>query len=230
MKNTALIAVPIALLVAAGTWYMLSARDSAEPNGLTMNSNAAAVIATVNDTKITNGELSAMEARVAASQGVDLATLDAEMREVVRASALEELVSQTLLAQASADITVEDSAVDTEFSAVRSQFETDDAYQDALAAEGFTEATLRDQIRENLRVQAYFDQTLDLDSATASDAEIEAFYNEQSSALGDGAEMPPLEELRAQIEQFVIQQKQQEMIAAHLEELRAAASVEINEE
>ncbi len=232
MKNAAYIAIPVALLVAAGTWYVLS--DRTNESGLTLGSdNAAAVAATVNGTDITNEDIRAIENQVAAAQGAVLENLDLETRAQLRTQALEEVISQTLIKQAAeaANVTVTDEAINAELAAVRASFADDAAYQAALGEASLDEAALRNQIAENLRMQAYFEQTLKLSAITATDEEIETFYNGQVAAASstEANALPPLEEVRDEVTQFIVQQKQQEVILAHIAELRSAASVTIHD-
>ncbi len=230
MKNPAYIAIPVALIVAAGAWYLIDTRaDSTLSETPLAEQNMAAVAATVNGTEINNADVATVEARIALAQGVAIDTLDAATRTQIREAALNELIAQALLAEAAADIEVAPETVDAKLAEVRGQFETDEAFAAALAAEGFDEASLREQIKQNLQVEAYLDETLDLASVTATDEEIEAFYNAQIAAAGEGATVPALEELREQITAFVEQQNQQALIAAHLAELQKNASVEIHQ-
>jgi len=58
----------------------------------------------------------------------------------------------------------------------------------------------------------------------ATDEEINAMYEQQKAA---SAEIPPLEEIRDQFKSFVIQQKQQQVLVSHIQELRSKANVEV---
>ena len=134
------------------------------------------------------------------------------------------LVSQKLLQQAVAqtNITVPDASVQVELEAIENQFEDNAAYQSALVAQGLTENMLIAQIRTELATQAYLEQELNLSAVTATEEEITTTYEGAATE-----ETPALEEIRDQVEAFVIQQKQQELINTFIDNLRAGAEVEV---
>ena len=93
-----------------------------------------------------------------------------------------------------------------------------------MSAEGITESVLRSQIATDIAVGAYLEQTVDFDSVVVSQEEINAVYQQEAAVT---AELPPLAEVRDQIEAFISQQKQRELVAALVQELRADAEVQI---
>jgi len=214
-------AVVVAAAVIAGAWFFFF-RDAApeELGGL------PATVAVVNSEDVSREDYEAVERNVVAGQGIDMAVLDEETRTALRRQILDSVISQRLVRQAAvgAGATADPAAIETEFAAIRAQFESDEAFTTALAAEAMTEDDLRGQIADNLMTQAYLESELKLSTFTATNEEIQAMYTEVAAG---GAEVPPLEEVRDQVEALVLQQKQQEEVAALVERLRAEAEIEV---
>lgn len=219
MKKIIAIVVVVAV-VAAGLWYVTTRTGEN-----TRTEDVESVVAVVNGEEITRGDLSAVEAQIVASQGIDPSLLSASMRAQIESQAIETVVSQALLRQAAAEANVEvpEENVDIQIEAIKGQFDTEEAYQNALGSEGLTESELRSQIRTDLAVQSYLDAVLNLSAIEATEAEVEEAYNQV--ATGEG--VPPLEEVYMQVESMVIQQKQQEVVGVHIDELRTTADIQI---
>jgi len=217
MKNS-IIAVVALILIGAGAWYISSGK-------LSPKATVANVVAVVNGEEITRSELDSFQAQVSSERGFDLATLDEETRSELSTYALDSLISQALIRQAikNSNIQVAESDIDAQIEIVKSRFASTAEYESALATEGMTEAELRFQITSDLSAQAYFEAKLGLLQITATDAEINTVYDQAAA----GEDVPPLTEVRAQVETMVIQQKQQELIAAHIQELRTTANIEV---
>lgn len=222
MKNTIIIILAV-LLLGSGLWYMTQKTDAPGEN---VDVNAGEAVAIVNGEEISRASFSALQAQAVSAQGVDLGTLDASVQTELETQIVDTLVAQALLRQAvaQADVTVTDAEVDAQVETIKGQFEDGEAYESALAQEGLTEATLREQIAVELATQSYLDDELNLSGVTATDEEIDMAY-EQISAGGE--DVPPLEEVRDQVELLVIQQKQQELVNNFVAELRSDADVEI---
>jgi len=216
-KNTVIAVVLVVLLAAAGGWYYFSSGKSAAPAG------AGDTVATVNGENIVRSDLTAAEAQITAQQGA-ATTSDAQAQ--VQSQALDSLISQKLLAQAAkqAGVTASSTEVAAQLQAEKAQFKDDASYQQALVAQGMTEADLEAQITANVAIDDYLYQTLNLSSVTASDAEIQAAYN---AAIVGQTNVPALADVRDQVEQSVIQQKQQTLVQAQVQKLRSAADVKI---
>jgi hypothetical protein len=81
-------------------------------------------------------------------------------------------------------------------------------------------------ISNNLVINAYLEQQLNLSTATATPAEIRTAY-EQVVAQRTGTTTPPLSAVRDQVAQMVVQQKQQDSVNAYVAQLRSAANIQI---
>ena len=220
----ALIALTILLIAGVVAWFIFSMVASLENN--TEAENLSGPVATVNGEEIPRSDFEALKLQVAFNQGLDISTLDEQTNNQLELQVVDLLISEELLRQASVEsgITASDTEIEEEFSVIKGQFENEEAYQNALTIEGLTESTLLVQIGTDLAIQAYLDQVLGLSSIPATESEIEELYNQLSSTQ-EG--VPPLEEAYDQIEQMIVQQKQQELITNHLLELSRNANIEI---
>ena len=98
---------------------------------------------------------------------------------------LDQLVTQTLLQQAAADISVSSGEVRTRVNEFRGQqgvagSRNDRAYQNLLAGAGYTDGTFRDLIRQQLQQEKYL-AGLTADT-TPTDAEIQTYYEANQQA------------------------------------------------
>jgi parvulin-like peptidyl-prolyl isomerase len=210
MKNILIIAA--VLLVVAGAWYFMTNRTEG-------------AVAIVNGEEISRTEYNELESRIAAEQGMGATGLEPATREQLKPQILDALISQTLLRQAAqrAGAEATSAEVDAEMAMIRGQFESDDTFTAALSAEGLTENTLRTRLVSELTIRKYLEQTVNLSSVSVTDEEVTSAYGQ----LAGGEEAPSLEEVRPQLEGWLIQQKQQELVAAHVQTLRSDAEIEI---
>lgn len=232
---TALIlgAVVVALLLIGGAWFVMS------DDGMSVAEDPAAadlpanfdegdpeeVVAAVNGNELTRAEFNRIRQQVlqnAQQQGMDLE--DPNTVQQVNAQALDTLVNTELIRQAAvaAGVTVTDEEVDERYAQVVESVGGEEALAQSLEQLGLTEDSLRGDVEQELVVQAYLEQSIESDFS-ASDEEVQAFYDELG---GSEAGLPPLEEVRGEIEQQLAMTEEQEVIEELLEELRAEAEVE----
>lgn len=221
--NKTIGAVVVVVVVVAAGWYILS--------GHTANLNVAVTgvndtVATVNGTPITRSQLTASESQIAAQQGLVATSTAVQAR--FQSNALDSLIGMTLLEQAAqkAGITASSAEVDARLASTKAQFSTQAEYEKALATQGMTEDELRTQISQNLVINSYLDQQLHLASTTATSAEIQSTYK-QIASQQTGTTTPLLSQVRDQVTQMVVQQKQQISVNAYVAQLRSGANIQI---
>lgn len=212
-----------AVVVVAAGWYILS-RPASDKSAAVTGANDT--VATVNGIAITRSQLTAMESQIAAQQGV--AATSTAVQAQFQTAALDSLIGQVLLEQAAkpAGVTASSTDVDAQLASAKAQFKTPDDYEKALAAQGMTEDDLRAQISKGLVLNAYLERQLNLSTATATDAEIQAAYKEIASQQ-TGTTIPPLSQVRDQVARMIVQQKQQVSINAYITQLRSTANIQI---
>jgi foldase protein PrsA len=108
-----------------------------------------------------------------------------------REKVLNYLIETQLVLQdaASRGIEVDEQEVEDQFNMTKLQFESDDAFAQALAAEGMTADSFKSEIRTSLIINAVILQVTD--GIEATDEEIERFYteNQEGYMVSAGAEM-----------------------------------------
>lgn len=216
--NKIIIAIIAILVVIAGGWYAVS------KGGVSLGQEK--VVAIVNGEEITQEEYKTLYDQLKQSQGLGALAMNAETETALKEQVLETLIGTALVRQAIAqsDITISDEEFESQMGQIRAQFESDEAYNEALKAQNTTEEALRADVRSELIRQKYFESKLNLSSLSATDAEIEGAY---AQIVESGQEVPPLDEVRAEVRQFVLGQKQQELLNAHISTLRTSAEIEI---
>lgn len=224
MKNLIIGAVVI-VVIAVGGWFGYSKLSG----GLNSAASPAAtdVVAIVNGQELSTSELAVVEAQIAVSQGINQVTLSDEDASTLRAAALDALIGQVLIEQAvtASGITATSEEIETQFTAVKGKFESEEAFSAALTAEGLTVTTFQNKIATDLATQVYLTKAIGVTDVSVTEAEVKAAYD---SAIVGVDNAPAFADAHDQIQQALSAQKQQALITKLVEELRAAATIVIN--
>jgi uncharacterized protein YunC (DUF1805 family) len=188
--------------------------------------DAAAI---VNGTRITQTELDenvAMMTKSAAAQGID--TADEAVLGEIRTQALENLITSALLTDAAADagMGANEAAVQSAYETLVGEVGGEEELETRMGTVGLTRETLFENITDRLMVDAYIESVTDIKSLSVTDEEVAAYLD---SIKTEGVTLPPLEEIRPQIEGSLLAQKQQKVVADLIEKLRTEGNVEIIE-
>ncbi|MEX2598461.1 MAG: SurA N-terminal domain-containing protein, partial [Dehalococcoidia bacterium] len=189
--------------------------------------NGDPAVAVVNDEEISQAEFNSRieQMRTAyESQGMELD--DATLGQIEEQT-LETMIDETLLTQEAteAGLTPSDDEVDEAMEAQTAQFPDEESLNEALEGAGLDEEGLRDLIAQQLSIQRYIEaQMEDAGGAEVTDEEIEALYEQYSSQT---EEMPPLEDIRPQLEAELQQQQQGAAVQQIVDDLRESADIEI---
>ena len=183
-------------------------------------------VATVNGVTLTRAELNRIRQQfmqTAQMQGMNLSD-PAVMADITEQS-LDTLVNTELIRQAAeaAGTVVAQADVDARYEQIEMSVGGPEALQESLSQLGMTEASLRGDVEQEIAIQQYIEGSIDT-SAPASDAEVQDFYDQ---AGGEAAGLPPLEEVRDQVEQQIQMTREQELINELLERLRVDAEIEL---
>lgn len=217
------IAVVVLLALAAAYYFAVNgAPDNVLGDGDADTEEATGPVARVNGTEISRETYDRAYGQYAAAFGAETGVTEAQLQE----QALTDLINSALLKDAAlaAGFAPTEEETDAEIAAIVAGTGGQEAFDEQIASAGITPEEVRAQIYEQLAMNAYLQSEANLESVTVTEEEITAFYEEASAS---NAEMPPLEEIRAQIEAQLTAQKQQELIAALIAELRANANIEI---
>ncbi len=197
------------------------------------------VVATVNGEEILESELDASVDQMVSSYeqyGLDMESEQGQMMLVqIKTQALENLIQQEVLMQAAeeAGYTVSDEELDTEIGGIKAQFTTEEEFEEALEANGFTPESYRKRLKAELMISEFFQAQIE--TKEVSEEEIEASYNdyvEQLEEHNEDAEEEEIREIREfdeikdDIEEQLIQEDRQAQIGELIETLMAKADIE----
>lgn len=220
----------VVLVIGLGLWFVLE-RDGRVStgvfSGVTSFIKAGKPAATVNGVEISVADFESTLRQITANtaaQGVDVN--DPTIATDLRAQALESLVNTEVLRQKAVEANVEVS--DDEVAARYAEIETGLGGPENLKARmeelGVTDEMLRRDIKNDILIQAHLTTAIATSSIEVTEEEITSLYAQASAGSAD---VPPLEEVRPQVEQQVRFQKEQSLVAAYVADLRAKAEVEI---
>lgn len=218
-SNKALIiAVGIALLVllGAGGYYFY-----------TQKMDKGNVVALVGDAKIYEKdylESATLIEQNAKAQGADLN--DEAIKTEIKTQALDILINNQLLlaAASSANIASNDEDVQKKYDELATQLGGPEALTTEMTKVGLTEEKLRSNIRERVIADKYIESVTDIENVKVSDEEIADFVK---TVTEGGQELPPLEQIKPQIQQQILGQKQQQIVTDLLAKLRSETTVDV---
>jgi hypothetical protein len=217
-RNKALmIAVGIALLalLGAGGYYYY-----------TQNMDKGAVVALVGDAKIYEKdylESARLIEQNATSQGINLS--DEAVKAEIKTQALDILINNALLLAAAnqAGIASSEEDIQKKYDELATQLGGPEVLATEMAKVGLTEEKLRSNIEERVLADKYIESVTDIEVVSVTDEEIADFVK---TITAGGQELPPLDEIRPQIQQQILGQKQQQIVSDLLAKLRSETTVE----
>lgn len=136
-------------------------------------------VALVNGTAISRAQFNQSVARMSKTQPGQQQPEAKDQLKQVQAQALDALIRNVLLYQASqkAGVKIEDKAIDEQISALKQRFPSEEEFNQALAQVPATVETLRQQIREQMAIRQYLDKEF-ADQAKASEDEVKTYYDQ----------------------------------------------------
>jgi hypothetical protein len=218
--------VSVLVILAIGSYFVFGKNKITSPTN-----TSVASVATVNGTIISKATYDTQLASAIASyktQGVDVT--DATKLSQIKKQVLDDLISNELLTQGLSASGIKSSTeeVEKQFQTILTQAGGAEKLKAELVKNNLTEVQLRENISQQLSIQKYLTQNIDVKSITVSEAEIAQFYADYSKAQKDsGAKtVPALKNLSDQIKQQIISNKQQALVADFISSLRAKAKIE----
>jgi hypothetical protein len=212
LKVAALI-IAIGVVVSGGLYFMLDMR--------------ANTVAVVNGFKITQEAFQSnvdMIMQNATLSGADVT--DPVVVKQINDQALDILINNALLIEGAkaAGISADEAEVATEYETLVTGVGGAEELAKRMEEVGLTEEKLRSNIKDRLVADAFIEAQTDIENLTVTDEEVTAFLETIST---EGSELPPLEEIKPQIEAQILSQKQQALVTEFLKKLRDEATVDI---
>lgn len=223
MSKEKIIAVVVVLVAISGAvGYKMYSKPKAD------SAQVAKVeaVAKVNGVDIAKSTYDAQLASVIASlkaQGTD--TDSAENSAKIKEQVLTDLINNELLTQAvtASGVVASADEVEKQVQALVAQVGGADKFAAELTKANLTDAQLRVNISKQLTVQKYLLTKIDISKAVATDAEISKFYDDNVKGK---AGAPALKDIKEQIRQQIVNTKQQQLVLAFIETLKATAKIE----
>ncbi|WP_407271214.1 SurA N-terminal domain-containing protein [Radiobacillus sp. PE A8.2] len=180
------------------------------------------VVAIVNGEEILGAQFNEVSTQIVQSMAQN--GQDTSDTETVKQYTVDSVVGQTLIMQEAEkqDITVSDEDIENSLEVIRSQYENEEAFTEALESNKYTLESLKEDIEDDLYVQNYLDQVLPNSEVTDEDAQ--TYYDEVAS---QNDELPAFEEVKETIKQMLSEQKQNEETNKLIEELRGNSDIEV---
>lgn len=207
--------VVLAIIVVAG--YVLTKK------GGLIKSTAVAI---VNGKEITRPEYDSRFAQLSAAvvaQGQSATSTEIQAK--IQTQTLENLITETMLLQAAEKegIKANEGQVTEAFAKNKAGLPDEAAFEKALTAQGLTQVTFKEFLTRDNIIRQYLTAHIDASTATTTPEEVKAFYNQVAA---NNKTVPPLAEVRTQVANQIVQQKQQQLIANFIQKLRASSTVE----
>ncbi len=189
------------------------------------------IVAVVNDEELTGAEyntaLTSIQGQMQQS-GQDPTSKEAV--EQVKSQVLDAIVNQTLILQKAEEskLTASEEEINKEYASYEEQFGGEEGMKEALKAEKMDVETLKQQIGQSIVFEKYKEKAVPAKKVT--DKEIQEYYDQaaaQAKEAESPQELPPFEEAKEEIRGILEQQEQQELFAAHVEELKKDAKIEL---
>jgi hypothetical protein len=225
------IAGVVVLAILFGVLYLLEKEGRSNTNvfsDVIAEQQANEVVAVVNGQEITAGELDVSIQQfnqAAALQGMDVT--DPAVAADIRTQALEVLVNTTLLLQKAGEleIAITPEQVSERLEEIKVEIGGEEVLAERMEELGIGEDRLEGDIEDELVIQALLDEVVFAEAdMSVAEEEVTEFY---AAVGGEEAGLPPLEEIRAEVEAQIIAQKEQLAIDAYLTEIKDAAEVEL---
>jgi peptidyl-prolyl cis-trans isomerase SurA len=227
------IATLVILVMGAGLTYALEQQGRINTGvfeKITAVVNPAPAAAIVNGTKITKADYDKNLTQLqtaATAQGADVA--DESIQGEIKKQAIDVLVNTELLRQAA----FAEGAVVTEeqIEARYQEIVTSIGGEEQLAAKmvelSITEASLRKDIEGEILIQGHLAKAVDTSKIAVTEKEVTDAYAQISGTAATGVTIPPLEEIKTQLEAQLKTNKEQELVNAYITKLREGAEIEV---
>lgn len=207
----------------------LAAAEEMQKKLVEQQVDAKEVVAIVNEEELKGEEYNAVLMSIQGRmQEMGQDPTSDEASEQLKQQTLDTLINQTLILQKAQEAKIEasEAEIDEEYAALEEQFGGKEAIEEALESQDMNIDDLKAQIAESIVFEKYQDKVAAPDKV--SEKEIEEYYAQiEAQSKDSGEELPPLEEVSKDIQAMIENQQQQEKLAAHVEELKENADIDL---
>jgi FKBP-type peptidyl-prolyl cis-trans isomerase (trigger factor) len=227
------IATLVILIMGAGLMYALEQQGRVHTGIFDKVSalvNPVPAAAIVNGEKISKADydknLTQLET-AAKAQGADVSSESIQTE--IKKQAIDVLVNTELLRQAAyADgAMVTDEQVEARYQEILKSIGGAEQLAAKMAELGITEEGLRKDIEGEILIQGHLSKSVDTSKIAVSEKELTDAYTQIKGTAGAGVTVPPLDEIKTQLEAQLKTNKEQELVNAYITKLRDGANIEI---
>ncbi|HIJ41336.1 MAG TPA: hypothetical protein HPP90_09705 [Deltaproteobacteria bacterium] len=206
-------------------------------NGWALNQKAGedSVVVTVNETKITRGQVDEKIGEMLGPQaGMIPPEKMVEVRNQVDGKVIENMIIEALLTDAvnKQGITVNDQEIDDALTKIRETVPPDVDFQEYLKEKGLSEQKLRKMLSQDLRIRKLLEGQL-AGISSPTDGELMTFYKENADKFKSPENKEttvPFSEAKKSISDYLLGQKKQDAVRAYIDGLKTGASIVYNRE
>ncbi|HZH60618.1 MAG TPA: SurA N-terminal domain-containing protein [Metabacillus sp.] len=150
-----------------------------------------------------------------------------ELAKQLKDYTLESLVGQTLIMQEieKKGYEAKEEDINEQLDILKAQYESDEAFDEALKTTDLTLDDLKDQLADTVRYDQYIKNDLKVEEV--SDKEVKEYYDSMASSAEESTETPKFDDVKDTLKVNLERQKTQEKLAAKVEELRESAEIEL---
>lgn len=227
VKQYAIAAIVIALM-GGGLVFALEQQGRIDTGIFSfLTERSAGPVARVNGVAISSEQYEQNRNQIlmsAQQQGIDVA--DPTVQAEIQTQAIDVLINTELLRQAAgeAGITADEAAIEARYQEIIANIGGEETLRGRMAELGISDESLRSDIEGELLVQSLLEGAVDTDSIEVTEDEIVELYEQ---AGGAEAGLPPLDDVRAEIESQIRLTEEQTLISEYIDGLRTEADIEI---
>ena len=163
----------------------------------------------------------------ATQQGADIS--NESIAQEIKTQAIDVLVNTELLRQEArkegAKVTKED--IDKRYDEIVTSIGGEEKLATKMTELGITADSLRKDIEGEILIQGHLAKAVDTSGIKITDEDLKAAYAQISGTAGAGVTVPPLSEIKTQLEAQLKTNKEQELVNAYITTLREAAKIEV---
>lgn len=229
-RNLIIGAIVAVIALLAIVWYAMESTDRVDTSVFSFIEKAQLerqVVATVNEVEISAYDLAISKEQISAAagaQGLDLA--DPDVQSSITEQSIEMLINTELLRQEAnrRGISATDEEVEARYEQLIQEVGGEAVLLERMEQFGVTEEILMRDIRNELTIQALLDEVFAETTLEVDETEVAERYE---LAGGEEAGLPPLEEVREQIEAQLETEREQSIVNDFVESLRNEASIDV---
>lgn len=163
----------------------------------------------------------------AVQQGADI-TNESILKEI-KTQAIDVLVNTELLRQEArkGGAKVTEADIDKRYQEIVTSIGGEDKLAAKMTELGITTESLRKDIEGEILIQGHLATAVDTSSIKITEDDLKAAYAQISGTAATGVKVPPLDEIKTQLETQLKTNKEQELVNAYITKLREGAKIEV---